>query len=112
FGVRFGPFEAQRFMEEPLESSNLFDTWTAFARRLRGAHVCLLSDYDGTLAPGSTGLEPVRLPGETLKQLQRLSADRRATLAFLSGRSVAELRSLDQVENAWYSGLHGHEIRN
>ena len=99
-------------MEEHLESSSLFDTWTAFARRLRGVHVCVLSDYEGTLVPGSPGPEPARLPGETLKQLQRISAQRRATLGILSGRSVAELRSLVQIENAWYSGLHGHEIRN
>jgi len=99
-------------MEEPLELSNLFDTWTAFARRLRGAHVCVLSDYDGTLAPGGPGPEPARLPGETLKQLQRLSALRRVTLGILSGRSVAELRSLVQIDQAWYAGLHGHEIRN
>src|SRR5258706_13763720 len=99
-------------MEEPLESSSLFDTWTAFARRLRGAHVCVLSDYDGTLAPDSSSSEPSRLPGETLKQLQRLSTQRRATLGILSGRSVAELRSLVQIDNAWYSVLHGHEIRN
>jgi len=95
-----------------LEFSNLFDTWTAFARRLRGAHVCVLSDYDGTLAPGSPGPEPVRIPEETLTQLQRLSAQRRATLGILSGRSLAELRSLVPVDRAWYSGLHGHEIRD
>jgi len=93
-----------------LESSSLFDTWTTFARRLRGAPLCLLSDYDGTLAPADP--EAVRAPADTLKQLQRLSELRRVTLGILSGRSVAELRGLVQIENAWYSGLHGHEIRN
>ena len=39
-------------MEDPLESTDLLDNWTAFARRLRAAaHVCVLSDYDGTLSP-------------------------------------------------------------
>jgi len=99
-------------MEARLEFSNLFDTWTAFARRLRGAHVCVLSDYDGTLTPGSPGSEPVRIPGETLAQLQRISGQRRATLGILSGRSLAELRSLVPVDHAWYSGLHGHEVRD
>ncbi|HEV3026622.1 MAG TPA: trehalose-phosphatase [Planctomycetota bacterium] len=95
-----------------MESSNLFDTWTTFARRLRGANVCVLCDYDGTLAPLASGPGPAPLPAETWKQLQRLSALKRVTLGFLSGRSVNQLRGLVQIENAWYSGLYGHEIRN
>jgi trehalose-phosphatase len=99
-------------MEDLLEASNLFDTWTTVARSLRGMQVCILSDYDGTLAPSTSGPETVRIPSDSWKQLQRLSTLKRVTLGFLSGRSVSELRGLVQIENAWYSGLYGHEIRN
>ncbi|HVR84347.1 MAG TPA: trehalose-phosphatase [Planctomycetota bacterium] len=95
-----------------MEPSNLFDTWTTFARRLRGSNVCVLCDYDGTLVPAASGPGAARIPAETWKQLQRLSSLQRVTLGFLSGRSVSDLRGLVQIENAWYSGLYGHEIRN
>jgi len=95
-----------------VEPRNLFDSWTTFAHALRGVHVCILSDYDGTLAPPASGPETVRIPSDTWKQLQRLSTLKRVTLGFLSGRSVSDLRGLVQIENAWYAGLHGHEIRN
>ena len=55
-------------MEDPLESSSLFDSWTTFVRRLRGVHVCILADYDGTLAPSADGAAE-RLPDDTVKQL-------------------------------------------
>jgi trehalose-phosphatase len=92
---------------------NLLDHWTSFAARLRGiARVAVFADYEGTLAPRAEGPEAAPLPPETLRQLQRLSALRRVTLGLLSGRPLSELRVLAPVENAWTSGLHGHEIRN
>ncbi|HLY73824.1 MAG TPA: hypothetical protein VKU80_06860, partial [Planctomycetota bacterium] len=66
-----------------MEPSDLFDTWTTFARRLRGAKVCVLCDYDGTLVPRSNGPEAVRLPADTWKDLERLSTLKRVTLGFL-----------------------------
>jgi trehalose 6-phosphate phosphatase len=95
-----------------LEPTDLFDSWTTVARRLRRAKVCVFSDYEGTLAPSTDGPEAGRIPADTWKQLRRLSTLSRVTLGFLSGRSVSELRGLGQIDHAWYSGLHGHEIRN
>jgi len=92
---------------------NLIDNWTSFAARLRNAsRVGIFFDYEGTLAPRSENGRPAPLPEETGKQLQRLAALRKVTLAILTGRPLAELRPLLPFENAWTSGLYGHEIRN
>jgi len=92
---------------------NLIDTWTTFADRLRGAsRVGIFLDYEGTLAPLADDGRPAPLPPETARQLDRLAALRKVTLAVLSGRPLAELRPVLPIETAWTSGLYGHEIRN
>lgn len=96
-----------------MEPLSLLDHWTAFARPLRGAaHVCVLCDYDGTLAPLASTPEEARLPLDTWKQLQRLASNPRVTLGVVSGRALEPLRHQVEVDNIWYSGLHGFEIRN
>lgn len=92
---------------------NLLDSWPSFSSRLRSAsRVGVFCDYEGTLAPRTPEGDVSPLPSETAQQLARLSTARGVTLAVLSGRPVAELRRLVPIEAAWFSGLHGHEIRN
>jgi len=96
-----------------VEPPDLLQSWTAAAGRLRGAaRVAVFCDDDGTLLVAGQGSGEASLPPETARNLKRLSALRRVTLGILSGRPVEELRSLVPVDNAWYSGLYGHEIRN
>lgn len=92
---------------------DLLDHWTDFARPLRAAsQVAVLCDYDGTLAPIAGSPDAVRLPLDTWKQLQRLAANPRVILGIVSGRALDELRRQVEIENAWYAGMHGFEIRN
>jgi trehalose 6-phosphate phosphatase len=92
---------------------NLIDNWSSFAARIRNAsRVGMFFDYEGTLAPRGEDGRPAPLPEETGNQLRRLASLKKVTLAVLSGRPLSELRPLVPVENAWTSGLYGHEIRN
>lgn len=96
-----------------MESPDLIDTWTAVVRRLRAApHLCVLTDYDGTLSPIANSPDAARLPQDTWRQLQRLAEIRSVTLGIVSGRPVGELRRHLEVSRAWYSGMHGFEIRS
>jgi alpha,alpha-trehalase len=110
--LHFGAVAALCPVEDRVEP-NLLDEWSSFASRIRGAsRVGVFCDYEGTLVPRSEGDRRLPLAEEVREALQRLAALRKVTVGVLSGRPVAELRSLAPIEGAWYSGLHGHEIRS
>ena len=110
--MQFSSLAALGPVEDGVEP-NLLDEWSTFASRLRGApRVGVFFDYEGTLVPRPNGEGPAALAPDPLAALRRLAALRKVTVAVMSGRPVAELRALAPIEGAWYSGLHGHEIRN
>jgi trehalose-phosphatase len=53
-------------------------------------HLFLFIDFDGTLSELATVPSAARLDAKTKEVLKRLSADRRITIAVLSGRSVSD----------------------
>lgn len=68
-----------------------------------------MTDYDGTLVPVKERPE-YALPGpDLLRVLRRLAQKRRITLAVVSGRNVAELKSLVPVPGIYLVGCHGAE---
>lgn len=72
-------------------------------------HIALLLDFDGTLAPLVQRPELAILPRNTCEALTALHASPRVTLAFISGRALADLRSKVGLD-AIYAGNHGLEI--
>jgi trehalose 6-phosphate phosphatase len=79
------------------------------AARLRGRRLALFLDYDGTLSPIVTRPELATLPEEARGILRRLS--RRATVAVVSGRGLEDVRALVGLDELFYAGNHGFEIR-
>ena len=67
----------------------------------------LAFDFDGTLAPIVARPELARVPVATLRRLRQLA--QRLSLAVISGRSVADLRSRLGFEPAYVVGSHGAE---
>ena len=67
-------------------------------------------DFDGTLAPLAPHADEVCLPQTTRAVLTRLSAQPGVTLAFISGRGLADLRRRVDLPGAWYAGNHGLEM--
>ncbi len=89
----------------------LTDCEAATARRLRdAAHLSCLLDYDGTLAPlAPTPGEAHPLPG-TADLLHRLATAPATEVAIITGRTIADVRSLIDVPGVHYVGVHGLEI--
>jgi trehalose 6-phosphate phosphatase len=80
------------------------------ARVTSGRRILLACDFDGTLAPIVAQPEAARLPTATRLILQRLMACPGVSLAFVSGRQLADLRDRVRLDGAMYCGNHGLEI--
>jgi trehalose-phosphatase len=82
------------------------------AKMASAGRLALMLDYDGTLAEiASDPARAVPIPGvaETIERLARASAS--INLAIVSGRRVAEVRSLLGVRaELFFSGVHGLEF--
>lgn len=85
--------------------------WKAIATRLSTRSRLLLAcDFDGTLAPIVARPEDAALPEATRDLLRKLMLCPGLTLAFVSGRSLADLWDRIGIEGATYCGNHGLEI--
>ncbi|OGO30517.1 MAG: trehalose-phosphatase [Chloroflexi bacterium RBG_16_56_11] len=90
---------------------HLFKAWPSCVAALRAApHVLLLSDYDGTLTPIVGRPEDARLSPAVREKLRILSQLGGVSLGVISGRSLAETRSMVGIDGIYYVGNHGLEI--
>ena len=90
---------------------HLFKSWRTFAADYRAAaHVLLLSDYDGTLTPIVARPPDARLPSGVRDKLAALTRGTRVSVGIISGRAMADLKSLVALEGLYYAGNHGLEI--
>lgn len=84
------------------------DAWRA-ARR-RAERMLLALDFDGTLAPIVARPDDAALLPEARAALERLVRRADTTIALVSGRALADVRSRAPLPNAHYAGNHGLEI--
>lgn len=89
--------------------------WTEQRRALQywllmSPRILIGCDFDGTLAPIVAHADDARLPASTLELLQRLISFPGVTLAFISGRSLADLQKRVGLPGALYAGNHGLEM--
>jgi trehalose-phosphatase len=90
---------------------HLFKAWTDFSAAAKAApHILLLADYDGTLAPIVGRPADAILPDGVRQKLLTLAAKSGVSLGIVSGRQLAELKSLVSIEGIYYAGNHGLEI--
>jgi trehalose 6-phosphate phosphatase len=75
------------------------------------AHAALFLDVDGTLLEIAARPELVRVPRHLPALIARLSAQRGAALALISGRPLTQLDCLFQPWHGAAAGLHGLERR-
>ena len=89
----------------------LFQSWPAFLSDIRAArNILLLSDYDGTLTPIVSRPEEAILAPEVRAKLQALVTRPALRIGIISGRSLAETKSMVGIEGIYYAGNHGLEI--
>jgi len=75
-----------------------------------GASLVAILDYDGTLTPLVATPGAARLAPSVRRTLARLAESKRARLAILSGRGLADLRGRVALPDVVYGGCHGLEI--
>jgi trehalose 6-phosphate phosphatase len=89
----------------------LFESWQAFTADYRSAsHILLLADYDGTLAKIVGRPEDAVLSTGVRQKLITLARKSKISTGVISGRRIAELKSLVAIEGIYYAGNHGMEI--
>jgi trehalose-phosphatase len=89
---------------------HLFGQWDNIARRIRAKkRVAILLDFDGTLVRIAPMPDAVRLEQETRDVIEKLSGNRKVTLAIISGRQRAELLHYIGIQKMKYMGLYGWE---
>lgn len=85
--------------------------WThaeALRRRLDAANPAVFLDYDGTLTPIVTDFRRALLAAEMRAAIAALG--RRCPVTIVSGRDLARLRELVQLDEVYLAGSHGFEI--
>jgi trehalose 6-phosphate phosphatase len=89
----------------------LFKSWQTFADDIKDApHLLLLSDYDGTLTPIVGRPDEALLSPDVREQLRALAQKPAVSVGIISGRSMAELKSMVAIDGIFYAGNHGLEI--
>jgi trehalose-phosphatase len=77
---------------------------------VQAPHLLFSLDFDGTLAPIVDRPEQAVLPAATRQALRELHQIPGATVAIVSGRSLADITSRVGIDGLIYSGNHGLEI--
>jgi trehalose-phosphatase len=75
-----------------------------------GAHLLLLTDYDGTLAPIVPDPSRAWLPDAVRDVLRALARSSRVHFGVVSGRDLDDLRERVAVSGAIYAGCYGLDI--
>ena len=72
--------------------------------------LCLLLDYDGTLAPIASHPDLTVLPDETKQILERLSKMPDVFMGIITGRSIPDIKQKVGIPDITYAGNHGLDI--
>ena len=89
----------------------LFEHLAGIASALRAApEILLFLDFDGTLAPIVDRPSLASMPVGVREALARCASNPKFSVAIVSGRGLADLRTRVDLENLIYAGNHGLEI--
>jgi trehalose-phosphatase len=80
-------------------------------KKIKGRDVCLFLDFDGTLTPIRRHPRAVKLSGALKKTLRKIAALKGATVAVISGRSLADVKERVGIKGIIYAGNHGMEAK-
>jgi len=72
--------------------------------------ICLLLDYDGTLAPHGSHPDLTVLPAATKEVLERLAELPSVFVSVITGRSIPDIKTKVDIKNITYAGNHGIDI--
>jgi trehalose-phosphatase len=89
---------------------HLFEETSALKRILDKEKVLLMLDYDGTVVPIAKTPAQAVLSGTSRKIFEKAAGCPLLRLAFISGRSLSEIKKMAAIEGISYAGNHGLEI--
>ena len=89
---------------------NALETWSELKNELTDKRLMLFLDYDGTLTPIAERPELAVLSRETKEILERLIKDEHSQVIIVSGRALADVKTLVGIDNIVFMGNHGLEI--
>lgn len=90
--------------------NNFLDHWSGIKETFQGKDILLFLDYDGTLTPIVERPELAILPPETKEVLEKLIKNECFHVYVVSGRALADVKKLVDIDNIVYLGNHGFEI--
>lgn len=91
---------------------HLFKAWGSLERQLAKAGlICLLLDFDGTLAPFAQKPSLASLPYRTRRVLNSLALCPRVRICVISGKSLVDIKQMVGIEGIYYAGNHGLEVQ-
>jgi len=88
----------------------LLDNWEELKKRLKDKYIFVFLDYDGTLTPIVNTPQKAIISASVRLLLRKLSDNSRLKLAFISGRTLEDIKNKIRLKNVIYSGNHGLEI--
>jgi alpha,alpha-trehalase len=92
--------------------TDLRERWDEVAGRLTAARmVCVLCDFDGTIAPLVERPEKAEILPKARRALEAIAASSRGAAGVLSGRALGDVESRTGLAGLWYVGIHGFELK-
>lgn len=88
----------------------LLNVWDSIEKKIDKNNLFIFLDFDGTLTPIVPTPEKAILPEAAKKLLKRISENPKIRLAFISGRSLEDIKSKIGIKNVIYSGNHGLQL--
>jgi alpha,alpha-trehalase len=86
----------------------LLDNIEEFAKHLKGKHLILFTDFDGTLTPIAQRPELAILSNEMIDVLYQLKQF--CSIVVVSGRELSDVEEKVAINGLYYAGNHGFEI--
>ena len=93
----------------PAALENALEQLEELSERIGRRTPFVFLDYDGTLTPIVSDPNEATLSKEARASVRRLSSV--CSLAIVSGRDLGDVRALVGLDNTYYAGSHGFEIR-
>ena len=89
---------------------HLFKADERIGRLIGRKKILLMLDYDGTVVPIAKTPDRAVLPERTKRSILSVLKDPGIKLAFISGRSLSEIKKMAAIDGIYYAGNHGLEI--
>jgi trehalose 6-phosphate phosphatase len=90
------------------EPANALERLDELTERLDDKRLALFFDYDGTLTPIVRRPEEATLSDDMRSLLRELA--RRVSVAIVSGRDLADVRGMVELDDLYYAGSHGYDV--